>query len=93
MKQKTLIEIDEILFEYDGPYLFTGTDEQNNKYLNIQCNIDKNIVYLSVPISQQEIIDIKLASRSSPNFNELNFKSDSFLSSNPLFARILNSET
>ncbi|MZX02226.1 hypothetical protein GUA89_26870 [Escherichia coli] len=64
MKQKTLIEIDEILFEYDGPYLFTGTDEQNNKYLNIQCNIDKNIVDLSVPISQQEIIDIKLASRS-----------------------------
>lgn len=64
MKQKTLIEIDEILFEYDGPYLFTGTDEQNNKYLNIQCNIDKNIVYLSVPISRQEIFDIKLASKS-----------------------------
>lgn len=64
MKQKILIEIDEILFEYDGPYLFTGTDEQNNKYLNIQCNIDKNIVYLSVPISQQEIFDIKLALKS-----------------------------
>lgn len=64
MKQKILIEIDEFLFEYDGPYLFTGTDEQNNEYLNIQCNIDKNIVYLSVPISRQEIFDIKLALKS-----------------------------